>query len=135
MNKQLPISSLLETLTSNLTEADIITANILSNISFNITTHRKKLKMNQKQFAGLMGVTQGMVSKWENGDYNFTIETLINIFDKLDININISFDESRPLETNKSDNCIDFLDYHQINKWNVTVNETIASGDKLVKGA
>ena len=41
--------------------------------------------MSQKQFAQFMGVSQAMVSKWESGDCNFTIETIAKICDKLDL--------------------------------------------------
>jgi transcriptional regulator with XRE-family HTH domain len=39
--------------------------------------------LRKKQFAEFMGVSQAMVSKWECGEYNFTINTLIEICDKL----------------------------------------------------
>jgi len=39
--------------------------------------------MNRKQFAEFMGVSQGLVSRWERGETNFTLETLVNIASKL----------------------------------------------------
>ena len=44
--------------------------------------------MNQKQFASFMGVSQAMISKWESGEYNFTINTLNEICDKLGLDFN-----------------------------------------------
>lgn len=57
----------------------------LAIISANIERKRVELGMNQKQFAEYMGVSQGMVSKWESGEYNFTISTLNEICGKLNI--------------------------------------------------
>ena len=67
--------------------------------------------MTQKEFAKFMGVTQGMVSKWESGDYNFTIESICNILEKLDLDCNFEIFKDNimdnvqdiSLELNKSD--------------------------------
>lgn len=56
-----------------------------------ICARRKEMKQTQTQLAQLLSVSQPMVCQWENGEYNFTIETLTNIFDKLKMEINISF--------------------------------------------
>lgn len=45
--------------------------------------------MTQKEFADHMCVSQGMVSKWESGDYNFTIRTLADIAEKLDMDLTV----------------------------------------------
>ena len=37
-----------------------------------------------------LNVSQGMVSKWESEDYNFTIESLAQIAEKLELNLEIS---------------------------------------------
>lgn len=46
-----------------------------------IFIHEKRLQlgMNQKEFGELFGASQGMVSKWESGDCNFTIQKLEEI--------------------------------------------------------
>jgi DNA-binding response OmpR family regulator len=49
----------------------------------------EKIALTQKEFAHLLGVSQSMVSKWESEDYNFTVEALANICDKLDWDLNI----------------------------------------------
>ena len=56
-----------------------------------ICARRKEMKQTQTQLTQLLSVSQPMVCQWENGEYNFTIETLTNIFDKLKMEINISF--------------------------------------------
>lgn len=62
---------------------------IIANIAVQIREKRKEMRMNQKQFADALGVTQGMISKWESGDYNFTIEKLVELYDKLNMEIDI----------------------------------------------
>ena len=41
--------------------------------------------MSQAEIARYIGVTKEMVSRWESGEYNFTINTLNEICDKLDL--------------------------------------------------
>ena len=77
-------------LSEYLTGADIISANVLADISLKIVEERLKLKYTQKKFAEYMGVSQGMVSKWEGDNYNFSIESLANICDKLGLDLKIS---------------------------------------------
>lgn len=55
-----------------------------------ILNKRYDLQMNQTQFAEYMGVSQGMISRWENGEYNFTIETMNEILAKLGIKPNLN---------------------------------------------
>lgn len=64
---------------------------LIAKIAMCIFDARKNLGMNQKQFAKHLGVSQGMVSKWESAEYNFTIENISEIFNKLkmDFDINI----------------------------------------------
>lgn len=54
-------------------------------VSSAIVHKRKELGLNQAEFARKMGVSQGMVSKWESGEYNFTLNTLNEICSKLDL--------------------------------------------------
>ena len=89
MNKSTSISNLSEALTENLSPDELKAATVISDISSRIAIERCKKRMTQKQFADFMGVTQDMVSKWESGDYNFTIESICNIFCKLDLEFNL----------------------------------------------
>ncbi len=65
------------------TDEEWETRKTLSLIASEIEYSRVEMGMSQKEFAGFMGVSQGMVSRWESGTYNFTIETLTNIACKL----------------------------------------------------
>lgn len=66
----------------------------IAKISARIESKRIDMGMTQQEFADYMGVSQGMVSKWESRNYNFTIKTLNEICEKLKIDISISFDNS-----------------------------------------
>lgn len=75
---------------------------ICAKISVNILQKRISMNKTQKEFAKYMNVSQGMVSKWESGEYNFTIKNIADIFDKLDLNVDLIIDE------NTKSNIIDF---------------------------
>ena len=47
--------------------------------------------MTQKEFAKFMGVTQGMISKWESAEYNFSVESIAQIAEKLGVTVDITF--------------------------------------------
>lgn len=70
------------------TEEELTSEKILAVVSGRIQLRRIEMGLDQNQFARLLGVTQGMVSRWESGTYNFTISTLVNICAKL----GLSFD-------------------------------------------
>lgn len=82
------MTDFIQTFAGNLSKAQIKASYIISDISSKITIERCDRDMTQKEFAKFMGVTQGMVSKWESGDYNFTIESICNILEKLDLDCN-----------------------------------------------
>ena len=84
------VLSVFDTATS---AADIIAAKALADISAEIVKHRISLGMTQKQFAEYMEVSQGMVSKWESADYNFSVKSLAHIAAKLDMDIAVCFAE------------------------------------------
>ncbi|MDO5403395.1 MAG: helix-turn-helix transcriptional regulator [Eubacteriales bacterium] len=75
-----------------LSDAEIKTTIELAKISAKIEKCRIDLEMTQKEFAEYMGVTQGMVSKWESREYNFTIRSLNEISEKLNISLGISLE-------------------------------------------
>ena len=79
------LEDLLAMFEDNISIADINASRYLGKISASIVKRRMELKMSQKEFAGYLGVSQGMVSRWEGGDYNFSIKALSEIAEKLDI--------------------------------------------------
>ena len=89
------LSDLLRIFEDKVSASDILSSKALAEISSTIAKYRIEKGMNQKQFAEYMGVSQGMVSKWESQDYNFTIKTLADIAAKLDLDLNIRLQKAR----------------------------------------
>ena len=58
---------------------------IKASIACAFMQQRLALGMNQKAFAEKIGVSQGMVSRIESGDCNFTLESILDLCDKLDL--------------------------------------------------
>ena len=72
-----------ETLADSLSRSDVLEIVLKNTIVSALITARVEKTMNQKEFAAFMGVSQAMVSKWESGDCNFTVETIAKICEKL----------------------------------------------------
>ena len=80
-------------ISEGISEAEIKTTIELARISAKIERCRLDLGMTQIEFARFMGVTQGMVSKWESRDYNFTVRSLNEICQKLDLTLSVSIEK------------------------------------------
>ena len=87
---------LLTALSEDLSTEDLRFADIASNLAVQITAKRIEMGLTQHEFAELLGRSQTTVSKWENADCNFQIKTLIDISQKLDLPLTISFKDLRP---------------------------------------
>ena len=72
-------------LTAGLSEEELLAKKTLAIIAADIQLKRIELGLDQKEFAKLLGVSQGMVSRWESGTHNFTITTLVSLCEKLEI--------------------------------------------------
>jgi len=72
-----------EWITEGFSKTEIKSIKDLAKISAKIEMKRNDLGMTQKEFARFMGVSQGMVSKWESREYNFTITSLNDICDRI----------------------------------------------------
>ena len=75
----------LAALSVDLRDEDLLDATIRGLIAAEISMHRQDMNLSQKDFAKLMGVSQGLVSRWESGETNFTLSTLAAIAIKLNI--------------------------------------------------
>lgn len=63
-----------------------------STVASKIILARYNLKLSQKALAEKIGVTQPMIAKWENGDYNFTLSQLAKVCIALETDIASLFD-------------------------------------------
>lgn len=88
--KPLPISALLEQMAEGISAQEILAAAQKASIAEQITSWRIQHGMNQTEFAKFIGTTQPTVSKWEDGNFNFTIEKLAEIACKLNLDLTIS---------------------------------------------
>ena len=62
-----------------LTEEERKVAEFIALIARSIQEQRRIQGLTQKQLAEKIGVSQAMVSQWENGEENFTAATLVKI--------------------------------------------------------
>jgi transcriptional regulator with XRE-family HTH domain len=70
-------------LSKSYTKSEFKARKQLAIISAKIQLKRIENGLSQQEFALLFGVTQGMISKWESGEYNFSVNTLTEICEKL----------------------------------------------------
>lgn len=82
---------LLSTISDGFSPEELRFADIASDLASQITARRIELGLTQKEFAEKLGKTQAAISKWENADCNFQIKTLIELSEKLDLPLTISF--------------------------------------------
>lgn len=75
----------------NMSAEEMMLLSLQGTIAAEVEMKRAELRMNQKQFAQYMGVTQATVSKWESGDTNFTLSTLVHLAAKLDLPLQCPF--------------------------------------------
>lgn len=80
-------------ITEGFPDAEVKTIVELAKISARIERCRLDMGMTQQQFAEYMGVTQGMVSKWESREYNFTIRTLNEICRKINLELSVNLEQ------------------------------------------
>jgi ribosome-binding protein aMBF1 (putative translation factor) len=70
-----------------LTPDERIAAEFIANIAVSIQLTRRERGLTQKELAEKLGVSQVMISRWENGDENFTVATLAKISSALGIGL------------------------------------------------
>lgn len=78
---------------SELSPEEKMHADLMASISMKLHARRMELGMTQAEFAKLNNVSQVTISKWESGDYNFTLQTIAKVFTT--IGLSLSF-ETKP---------------------------------------
>jgi len=74
-------------LSDHLTHDERLTARYIAQIAVSIQRQRKANGYTQKDLAKKLGVSQAMVSRWENGEENFTVATLARISTSLGLEL------------------------------------------------
>lgn len=77
-----------------LSDAEKAENKILVDIAEKIISQRKKLGYSQKTLAQKLGVSQSMISQYEDGNYNFTISSLCKLLYCLGLQPSVSFSET-----------------------------------------
>lgn len=85
---------------AELTPSEKAESKLLADIAMIIHNKRIDMGLNQKEFGNLFGVTQTVASRWESGEYNFTLRTLVKVLTELGIRIQLisKEDEERSKE-------------------------------------
>ena len=78
-----------DALHDKLKDTDIRAMTISNKISSIISNERIKRNMSQEEFANFMDVPIETVSKWETQDYDYSINTLVTIADKLNLILSV----------------------------------------------
>lgn len=67
---------------------DVLAAKLMAQVSEAITKERIRLHMTQAEFADHIHVKQSQISRWECGNYNFSLEKIADIAAKLNLDVN-----------------------------------------------
>ncbi len=100
------MNDLLSALSRDVNDEDAVLSVIQSLIASEITIRRIDEHMTQKEFAALLGVSQSTLSKWESGDTNFTLSTLVSIAHKLNLEMQSPFVSTPPKVYHDASNVI-----------------------------
>ena len=98
----LPISNLVVELAEKMPTYKLAETSIKIEIGRIISEVRREKKLSQEDLAEKMNVSQGLVSRWESGRCNFTINSLAAICEALDLNLRC------PIEKNQEAPCVGF---------------------------
>lgn len=90
LNEKIANAKTTNWITEGLSEEEIKSTVELAKISAQIERRRLDMGMTQKEFAKFMGVSQGMISRWESREYNFTVKTLVDICEKTGLSLSVS---------------------------------------------
>lgn len=110
MSHRANLSDLIVALSKNMTDVEIAQTAMSLEIGRVIRAARKKCGWTQKRFAAEMKVNQSLVSRWESGNCNYTIDTLVQISHILGLSMQCPFKSDnvlvdstiRPVKRNSS---------------------------------
>lgn len=114
---------------SDLTEGEIKSSLYQGAIAAEFIRQRKERKMTQNEFAELLNVSQGMISKWESLSYNITVSSLIEIFEKLDVDVDILLDGKSLLKSKNKTPIIELYKRSSSKNWIETISLNQPTGD------
>lgn len=83
------VSDLFSLFEDTISPADVLVSKLMAQVSAALTNERLWRHMDQSVFAKHIGVTRSQVSRWEQGDYNFSIEEIAEIAAKLNLDVDM----------------------------------------------
>lgn len=107
-NNDLSLEDLLKSLGGELSEEELLLTTLQADIAATITSKRIFSGRSQKDLADELKVSQSLVSKWENGETNFTLRTLVKLALTLGIKMTSPFSAEQPPRPYSSGNVIPF---------------------------
>lgn len=88
---------LLASLSSGMSAEDLQLSVLQGLIAGEISMRRQSLHLSQTELAERLGVSQGLVSRWESGDANFNLSTLVKIASALNLRMQSPFIPMSPI--------------------------------------
>lgn len=85
------VGDLLTLFEDALSPADVLVSKLMAQASTALTKERLRLHMDQSEFAKHIGVMQSQVSRWEQGDYNFSLDEIATMAAKLNLDVNLNW--------------------------------------------
>lgn len=85
------VETILNIFSSILPKEDILYVKLTATISAILKQSRIALDMSIQEFADYINVSESDVTQWECASYNFDIQSMSRIFNKLGFDIDISF--------------------------------------------
>lgn len=88
-------TDLISSIAENISDEELQMSILQGLIAAEISMKRQSMGLTQKQLADIIGVSQTSVSKWEAGETNFTLQTLVKISIKLGLSMQCPIIPSR----------------------------------------
>ena len=91
------MDDLMKSLSAGLGDEELQLSVLQGLIAAEISMRRQELGLSQKQLAEKLGVSQALISRWETGDVNFTLSTLVKISLAMDLPLQSPITPTPPL--------------------------------------
>lgn len=92
------LDDLITAIAENMSQSNLLETVVCLETGDVIRKARKHLGLSQEEFSKKMNVTQSLVSRWESGNCNYTVETLAKIAVELGLTLNCPLTESKASE-------------------------------------
>lgn len=106
MARKNDMKALLDSASASMTPEETMLAGLQGVIAGTISMKRQLLGMTQKDLAEKLNVSQGLVSRWERAETNFTLESLVRIASALDLKLQSPVVPASPLSFSFGDSNI-----------------------------